>query len=317
MPSVFIYWCFTISITLGTNLSLIGSSSLPKANHAMSIGYDNTTNVIWLIGGYWYDGDTLISFDLSIWNETNVFQDHGTVLYPDEFQCTGQTYVQRATNVYATNPRDEHQLYIFDISTRDVKTVHANGLELYDYGCLASVGDWIIYTFFNKTYILTISDQSWSSSGNPKMLEQRWYHSCLIEPNEGYLYVIGGAPGYNSIEKLYVNDITNIDQYGFILLTDTLSHSKWYIRSILYKTDIYIIGGNAAEWKTYDDIDLLDTTTDSVRLWGTLSIAVGSAASIIIDSRVYVFGGMDGNDAVDSWQYFDVLSAFNIYSSVL
>ena len=291
------------------HLSTFGHSLIPKPIVAMSIGYENTTNLIWLIGGNWPHRSSLISFNISIWNETNAFEDHGSVLSSYQFESLGQTYVQKTTTVCAVNTLNSSQLLIFDISTRDVKTVTENNLTLYTYGCLASVGDLIIYTNLDQTYIMTISSQSWRLSGNPKMLQPRWYHSCMIEPNAGFLYVIGGAPILNSIEKLYVNDIANINQYNFTLLTDTLSRSKWGTRSILYQTDIYIIGGAGGQGQYCDDIDVIDTTTDSVNLWGTLSIATAFTTPIIIGSRVYVFGGRGDNEtAFDTWQYFDVFS---------
>ena len=154
------------------------------------------------------------------------------------------------------------------------------------------------------------------------MSQPRFMH-MYIEPN-GYLYLIGGSSPdnihLNSIEKLYVNDMPNLHQYSFTTLSDTLSHPKSYTRSILYKTNIYVIGGR--DITPYDDIDLIDTKTDSVTLWGKLSAAITYVSPIIIGTRVYIFGGSNSSTQdvdidVNYWQYFDVFSTLNLYSSLL
>ena len=312
MLSAFTCWCFAINTAIAIQNTTIGPLSLPRDMCGMSIGYDKTSNLIWLIGGRPW-GTTVISFNLLRWNEATAIINHSEYTLSTSVVSIAQSYVQNAAFVYITF---SSQLLAFDVSTAELNTINTNGSvsNINGVGCLASIGDWIIYTLRNKTYILTISAQTWKSSENPKMTEMRYSHSCIIEPDEGFLYVIGGrmalsVSALDSIEKLDVNDIKNINQYSFISLTDTLSNPKFFTRCILYKTDIYVIGGgDVFNRGAGDDIDVIDTKTDSVSLWGKLYEPLATTSPILIGSRVFVFGGVRVTKSVDYWQYFDVFS---------
>ena len=301
--------CLLINICIHS--ATIGPSLLPRPMRRISLGYDHKTNTIWLIGGKFLYRKSLISFNLSIWNDTNAITDHGSDILPYEVMSFGQTYVQNEEIVYLADYQNKNIL-TFDVSTGDLNTVNTNpsSYRLSQHGCLASTGDWIIYTNEKKTYILNISTQTWNLTGNPIMLNERNHHSCMIEPDIGYLYVIGGDDSENhhldSIEKIYINDMTNFNYYNFTRLADTLSSAKSSTRAVLYQTHIFIIGGMS------DDIDVIDTTIDSVTLWGNrLYEKINEVSAIIIGSgnRVYIFGGCnETEDSIRYWQYFDVFS---------
>ena len=261
-----------------------GRSSIPRSVYAMAIGYDNTTNLIWLIGAHTLS-KSLISFNLSIWNESNAFTDYGENILPYHVICHAQSYVQEKGFVYIVGQRFPHSLYAFDVSTGSLNFINTNPstyLLLSPFGCLAAIEDWIIYTNWNHTYILTISSLSWKLTGNPTMLRIRTSHACIVEPDAGYLYVIGGVFS-NSIGKLYVNDIENIDAYNYTFLNDTLSIYSSYPTAILYQSWIYVVGGLLV-----DNINIIDTTTDTISVWGMFSNALAFTTSIIVDGRVYL-----------------------------
>ena len=313
MLSPFLIWWFAISTHIGFIISSIGPSSLLRPIAFAAIGYDHTTNLIWLIGGSGYKTRSLISFNLSIWNDTNPFLDHG---YPLSYgvSCLSQIYVQTEAVVYVVGYRDT-KLLVYNISTKIINIIATNPSSvtlLYD-ACLASIGDWIIYTYFTHTYILTISTQSWKLSGTPIITEGRYQHACVIEPNGGYLYVIGGVglgmDYMDTILKLYVKDIPNIEKYTFTTLTDTLSRTKSSMAAVLHGTDIFVAGG----WGR-DEIDVIDTRTDSVIFWGKLHEASALASPIIVGTRLYIFGGfVNGTGEVDYWQWFDMFSTNNLF----
>ena len=126
--------------------------------------------------------------------------------------------------------------------------------------------------------------------------------------------MIGGIvwPNYtDSIIKLYVKDITNIEKYNFTTLTDTLSRERANMAAVLHKTDIYVAGG----W--VNEIDVIDTKTDLVMLWGKLYEVLLYVTPIVVSNRLYIFGGSTFGKAVDYWQYFDLFGAFNLYSFYL
>eukprot|EP01083_Nonionella_stella_P040264 109387_1 len=125
----------------------------------------------------------------------------------------------------------------------------------------------------------------------------------------------------DSIEKLSVSDIPNINQYAFNVLDVTLSHKKSGIRAVLVGTDIYILGGSVSvggkpsSWNgtVYDDIEVIDTISDIVTIRGRLYEPINGVAPILISNRVYVFGGFKLDTPVTYWQYFDMLSHIDIY----
>ena len=245
--------------------------------------------------------------------------DYGADILSHHIWCTGQTYVQKEDIVYVIDNLSS-KLSIFNISAGYLHPANTAPLShpsyqygYYGTGCLASIGDWIIYTDLNRTYIFTITNQSWMFSGNPIMSYPRTGHACTIEPHAGYLYVIGGhsprGQYLDSIEKLYIKDIPNMYKFNFITLRQTSSSITGGTRAILYETDIYIIGDIGS-----DNIDVIDTTTDNVYIWGKLHEAMGSPSAIIIGTRVYIFGGWKYPDVLlNYWQYFDVFSIIFYY----
>ena len=82
--------------------------------------------------------------------------------------------------------------------------------------------------------------------------------------------------------------------------------------AVLYKTDIYVAGGYTGH-DIIDVIDVIDTRADSVMFWGKLYEKTVYISPIVVDSKLYIFGGYVNNAAVDYWQYFDLFSAFNLH----
>ncbi len=301
---------------------------MPRANEAMSIGFDNNTNLIWLLGGNWPNYGALFSFNVSRWNESNSITDYGYPVSVDHRTVSqGQAYVQKDNILYCIQ-YDTGNLLQFDVSTQSITTYpNQPSSSLSHVGCLANIDDYIIYTIYSSTYILNLSNQIWTTSGNPIMVDSnRKWQSCIVQPITGYLYVIGGQSGPNyleSIEKLYVGDMANISQYMFNTLSGTLTTQDTlttgggrYMRAILYKTDIYVIGGYywSGSAKFIKDIDVIDTTTDTISVYNQqLYEEISYTAPILIGTRVYVFGGYNGTNTVNYWQYFDVLSIYKFY----
>ena len=158
MSCVVLIWGFTISACISIHISTVGPSSLPRGINGHAIAYDKTTNLIWVIGGLNQLGNSLISFNLSIWNYTNAFFDHGYPLSYSVFSAS-QAYVQMQSVVYVVQYPWSGKLMVYDIMTENVNQVGTNlfSVQIWYDACLASIEDWIIYTYANETYILTIS----------------------------------------------------------------------------------------------------------------------------------------------------------------
>ena len=124
----------------------MGPSLLPRSIYSMAVGYDNTTNTIWLIGGA-LKPFSLMSFNLSVWNETNAFTDHGEYILPDPIYNPSQSCVQRESIVYVVGTSNR-RLYTFDVSRGSLNTIHTNPSSYtLDYvGCLGNIRDWIFFS---------------------------------------------------------------------------------------------------------------------------------------------------------------------------
>ena len=316
-------WCSIVSCCIAIHFSTIGPSSLPTPREAMAIGYDDTTNLVWLIGGVSSrDLTSPISFNLSIWNEPNAFINSSVGNNTLHYQVLsyGQAYTQTEDVIYVVTDSisSNSKLLAFDISTVYITETNTNPsrYSLTPLGCLASLEGWIIYTDLNALYILSTSNLLWTFTGTPLMSTTRGLHSCTIEPDEGYLYVIGGVAnvsdevGLKSIEKVYVNDIENINQYNFTTLTDSLTSAKSYTRAIIHKTNIFVVGGLEELGSESDTIDIIDTRNDSVVLWGRLHEGIYRTSPIIVADIMYIFGGLANGKSVDYWQYFNMFSNF-------
>ena len=151
-----------------------------------------------------------------MWNQLSAFIDHGNNTLPFTVRPPPQGYVQTDAVIY-TIGGVVGEIVTYDIYTGylDKPKTHPRMTVLF-VACLASIDDSIIITFVEDTFILNISNLSWTLNPTPSMSKRRTSHSCMIEPDEGFLYVIGGheedAVPLNSIEKLYVKDISNINQ---------------------------------------------------------------------------------------------------------
>ena len=150
----------------------------------MVIGYDHTDDLIWVLGGH--TGSSLFSFDVSIWNESDAIYDEGRNALSLNTDASGQSYVQ-VNNILYCIALYYDNLLEFDVFTGDPNLTYAALSPIYTSraGCLASIDDYIIYTWLENTFVFSISEQKWTQTGLPLMNIQR--HSCMVEPISGYL----------------------------------------------------------------------------------------------------------------------------------
>ena len=180
-----------------------------------------------------------------------------------------------------------------------------------------------VYT--NKTMIYDINNNTMSHIIG--MNTPRYSHTCLVHPNNTFLYVLGsGAESDTYIEWL---DISNYgtdkgwNEKGNIIWKDTailISHAA-NARSYPYKHYIFVLGGETLDYKDdlfvdstiwrYDIIqetlDTDETITGGVR---RLDYVVYEAAHVITDTHVYLFGGKNTDGDIDTWQSQQMLSIF-------
>ena len=304
-------------------------TTMPGGNSYMIIGFDGTSETIYLVGGYQNEKHLVSYTKLTNWT------DYGSDALPSYVWAKGQSYTQDFDNIlYFFRDSSDITLQQFDLSTQTFTTyptqpsIDKNSF----YGeeaCLCYVvndyDEYLIFTLQSVTWILDLTNQTFITSLDDESMplmnnRLRQQHACIVEPISGYLYVIGGftsgsgwhGKSINTIEKLYVGDIMNINQYSFYILNETLNEGIFQSRAILYETDIYIIGGYrnwGSNGKSIDDIYLLDTRIDSVSVFCQLYEGITGPTPILIGTTIYVFGG-----ATTDWEAATYYQSFNVLS---
>ena len=120
----------------------LGFSLMPNQNIAIPIGYDKMTNIIWFVGGKPLT-KSLISFNVSLWNQSNAFMDHGSILSYGVMSY-GQSFTQIQNNIYVIGAQST-DLMSFDLPAGYLNPGDLNPNSTVNLqGCLASIDDLII-----------------------------------------------------------------------------------------------------------------------------------------------------------------------------
>eukprot|EP01083_Nonionella_stella_P238460 835616_1 len=138
-------------------------------------------------------------------------------------------------------------------------------------------------------------------------------HSCNVVDQT--IYIIGGRTGdtvYDSIQTLCISDTSNLASETWVELTDKLSTSKWGHNSIVYGSDIIVIGGYGGVDKyvlgyyAYN-VDVINTLTGEISTGGPLAFMERGGASIIAYPHIFEFGGTDDDNregnTLKTWQF--------------
>ena len=118
--------CFAFSTrhSVALHFSIIGLSSSPRVTAGTAVGYDNATNEILFVGAIYASPRSLLSFNLSIWNEQTPFIDHGNSSLNKSVFTIGQSYVQTKSVVYTIQDSGVsfyHLIYLNDIYTQQLQ----------------------------------------------------------------------------------------------------------------------------------------------------------------------------------------------------
>eukprot|EP01084_Bolivina_argentea_P165249 287101_1 len=127
-------------------------------------------------------------------------------------------------------------------------------------------------------------------------------HSCLVYNK--YLYQIAGL-NLDSVEKIYIDDIRNMQKYQWIEISDKLSTQKYASRSVIYDGKIFVIGGVYVGPSYSTKIDIIDPSTDTITSPISLRWSTSYTALTVVYDRIYMFGGYDSNGRQAYIQYYD------------
>ena len=230
-------------------------STMPfSASHIVG-GCDEETGTIWLLGGYvYYQYRSLthvIGYDIA----TDTFSEHDSL--PVALWTWDSEHVTINNTLYALNPFYEY-LGAFDMSTvtfdypwNDLQIPAApekrcmtqfRDRYLIIIGGEDNTNGWGDYS--DEIHIYDMIDEQWFENVTT-MTEARGLVACEVVND--YLYVIGGEYGEqsysDSVQKLYVGDIENTEDYEWIELPP-LKQKLIGMKTVVNveENEIYVIG---------------------------------------------------------------------------
>eukprot|EP01084_Bolivina_argentea_P161024 280338_1 len=296
-------YLYATTASFNAQWNLVTSPQIPNSNRARAVGYDAETQLVWLLGG----GDShnqVLSFNVS---SKNYMQ------YADfpfgGYHTAGQNYVQKDNSLWVVMgawwySTTGSQLYRYDMSTmvtQELSSLPTTGGER---GC---------FTYIDNHLILLLSSELWTYDINldtwviiyPSTSISRIAHACQIS-SANYLYVVGGVgTNRDMVYKLYVGDIMNINNYGWIQLNGRISATREIGFSVIHNDLIYYIGGRD-QWSRI--VDIIDTTNDDIYTGtGLLYEAIKEHSSVVIEDTIYIFGGLNEDwNRQTYYQYYQI-----------
>eukprot|EP01084_Bolivina_argentea_P055962 102480_1 len=255
-----------------------------------AIGHYNN-NIAWLLGK---TQDQVVSFDVT----SKTFTNHGSLLESPGVWEEDQNYAQKDDMLYFQS--NVGPLFQYQLKNGSVSLQARHTRAFYPYqgsGCLTVVDDYLIIIYAFDTYIFNTITANWTGPDNtPRLITRRWQHCCQVSTAK-YLYAIGGVAN-TTIEKLYVGDMLNINNYNWEALTDTLSIKRLDAASVVYDDFAYIIGGNNglkfSEAQNFDVVDVLNMRSDKVFTTRSLCKPLGSAVAVVLLDEIWVFDHREG-----------------------
>eukprot|EP01083_Nonionella_stella_P078721 215573_1 len=299
MVSILIFiWFYLYIISYAAYETIVGSETSPRAvvNHA--IGYDHKNQTILLFGGY--DArKQFIKFDTI----TSQFIDvHTTYLTQDFFG--GQLFSQQGDTLWMMNSIGNAFLTINTetyIETDPLVSIPINvgNVQVGNLGCLTIIDGYLFilggtYDGIDLVQVYNFSSQTWFNA--PSLQTPRAAAACLAVRDK--LYIIGGRNtivkhAFDTIEQLDIDQAINShsNQAQWIYINGTLSEEVHHSGAVQYGDHILVIGGMRSDNTDINEIHLIDTYTGFVHIVGSLAQSTATTAVIIVNGKLYVFGG--------------------------
>eukprot|EP01084_Bolivina_argentea_P136613 240594_1 len=292
-----------------------GESSLPRKCEDGAVGYDETNDTIWILGGYDGNHRQLVGYQRG----ANYFIDKGQMYFDEKLGGWAQYYTQLGPYLYIAG---RYFIYKFNVRDQSMEYEYYERLDRsIGGGCICSLnvdGGYLIISGGSRAtegdslpivQIMNISANKWISNV-PSLNTGRRSHSC-ISFNDTKIFVIGGEVRYVFTDTVEVFNFYDDDTWSYT--ADNLSSKLIGARTVLYKNDIVVIGGYSRDGPPggpfrnnyLDSIHVINGITNTiypVRSFLDQKIAYG--ASIIVQSVIYSFGGNDGF-YMDSWRWIE------------
>eukprot|EP01084_Bolivina_argentea_P046224 85128_1 len=284
MHSLLIIFClinYCSSSFVSSNAKI---TELQSTNRAF-VGFHN--NTIYILGGV--NSETnIITFPLDVtWIQANTSNTFGYQLAQSSVQINQQIWML---------PFGQKTLNVFDMNAEKiVQTISFNGAAIKS-RCITNYLQFILViggadnTYFTEFNIYNISNQEWTAGKS--INTKRGRHSCNVVGST--LYVIGGVNSNHlkSVEYSSFNGLTETFN-KWTTMTATLSTKKSRHRSVVFDSDIFVLGGQDSNNNALDQIDIINTITKTISSPNTnhLVYAKYDHSAIIINGIIYCFAG--------------------------
>eukprot|EP01084_Bolivina_argentea_P079362 143977_1 len=283
--TLFIFIVFICHFYISLPLSLKwnkGSTPIP-VTHESSIGYYN--QCIYIMGGTGINGS--IHYNITSKSYYNLNKEINFGFFH------AQSYTQIGDIMYML-PLYRTTGIVFDLATQSETTWSFAG-EANLYRCISNYQQRLLIIGGHNSahfYIYDISNDKWMLG--PYLPNMRGDHSCAVVA--GTVYVIGGQeyPSQtflDDVQYLYINDIDTCCNGNWTQLTDRLSNRKACHRSVVFDTNIYVIGGKGVNGSYLTNVDVIDTISGTIYLDSHLISGVAWESAIVVGNIIYVFAG--------------------------
>eukprot|EP01083_Nonionella_stella_P303856 1053357_1 len=233
--------------------------TLPRADRAMAVGYSTTEDLIWLIGGQ-DNPQQLISFNPNGLNSSTPFAYDSTNVLSQPISVVGKRFAQIGDIVY-----------LIDLS----QTVST-------------------FNVLSQTFTYNYDDITIPTSVRSAGCSTHFNHYLVITggQNDKRRLTSGYGEGMltNTVSKLYIGDMDHNDQYNWTALQDTLRAPVRGCRAVMYKDDIFVIGGTDHFNVIVNNVDRI-LSNDTIIPQTDLPYPIAYTSSIAVDNTLFVFGG--------------------------
>ena len=157
-------------------------------------------------------------------------------------------------------------------------------------------------------------DKQWREG--PPMNKRRRAHAAVV--CNGGVYVMGGDTGFSGldcIERMESHEVVQssfatdstptYDESPWTTLTCRLSTRKYGCCAVAVRNRYLVVKGGWDEREEFSSVDIIDTSNHSVTAGPSLNVPRSWCASAVIGHRIFVVGGQNYDDPLDSVEYLE------------
>lgn len=150
------------------------------------------------------------------------------------------------------------------------------------------------------------------------------YHKCVVTRNR--VYLIGGGNSTSRFTTVYTAQLLSEGDIGTWSAVNSLPGEFANFSAIVVKNRLYVLAGgtyaNSATTTVYTTIINTDGTLGTWMSAASLPITISNASVVVIKNRVYILGGHNGTNSINTIYYANIntdgtLGTWTLYTSVI